>query len=278
MRKIKEILHLNEVEGDVGVEIEVEGYSLPEGPIPYWRVDTDGSLKAEEAYEYVLKKPVKIEDLKGRLAILKEAFEDEDAEFDEGYRAGVHVHVNVQNLTVKELFNYIVTSLVVEELLLTFCAKHRIGNHFCLRASEAEYMSQLLWKCAEDKNLMHLRTDDIRYSATNLKPVVEYGSIEFRAHESTYDFDKINTWAEILVHIREASLGFDCPKKIMEEVSIGGYEGFVKKVFGPHADFFLKQPNWSGKIRKGILVAQDIAYSREWGKVSLNIFKNGEVW
>lgn len=277
MRSIQEILHLPPVKGDVGVEIEVEGDCLPD-IIPYWDVHGDGSLRAEEAFEYVLPRPVGINTLKTRLATLKEAFEDCESDFHESYRAGVHVHINVQDLTVKELFNFIIINLVVEELLLTFCASHRVGNHFCLPSSQADYMPNLLWKCAEEKDLAVLHTDDIRYSAMNLKPIITYGSIEFRAHESTYDFDKIHKWASILLQIKKASLEFDSPKKIMEEVSLGGYEGFVTKVFGPYAEMFMQNKDWSRRIRKGILIAQDIAYSREWGKVSLNIFKGGEVW
>jgi hypothetical protein len=277
MPTIKDLCNLRSVQGDVGVEIEVEGYNLPDD-VQYWKAVGDGSLKGEESLEYVLTRPVPIDDLHGRLAILKKAFEDRNAEFDETYRAGVHVHVNVQDLTVRQLFTFVVLYLTLEELLLTFCAKHRIGNHFCLRASEAGYLPALICRAIEKQDLKSLHTDDIRYSAINLKPVVQYGSVEFRAHESTFNFDKIETWAKILYQLREASLQFECPRKIMEEVSVGGYEGFVRKVFAEHADYFLAQPYWDRMVRKGILVAQDIAYSRDWNKLSLNIFSKEVNW
>lgn len=277
MRTIKQLFNLNHVQGDVGVEIEVEGRNLPKY-LNYWRVTGDGSLKGEENLEYVLAKPVPIDDLKGRLEYLKDMFIHKKARFDDTYRAGVHVHINVQSLTVKELFNFITTYLVVEDLLLTFCATHRRGNHFCLRASEAGYLPDLIWTAVERQDLSLLATDDIRYSSINLKPLMTYGSVEFRAHESTFDFDKIDTWAKILFQIRQASLEFGCPRKIMEEVSVGGYEGFVRKIFGPHADFFLAQPDWDKMVRKGILVAQDIAYSRDWGAINLNIFSKQGDW
>lgn len=277
MRSIKSLFGLHRVDGDVGVEIEVEGADLPLY-MDHWKVVGDGSLKGEENREYVLREPVKIDKLKDRLDYLKQQFIDNGARFDETYRAGVHVHINVQDLTPKQLFNFITTYLVVEELLLTFCAKHRIGNHFCLRASDAGYLPQLIWSAIEQRNLRMLHTDDIRYSSINLKPVTHYGSVEFRAHESTYDFNKIDRWANILYQIRQASLEFDCPRKIMEEVSVGGYEGFVRKIFGPHADFFLRQKHWDKVIRKGILIAQDIAYSRNWDEVNLNIFSKNKDW
>jgi hypothetical protein len=277
MRTIKDIFNLRAVQGDVGVEIEVEGCDLP-NEVNHWKAVGDGSLKGEENVEYVLYRPVPIDDLRGRLDILKKAFEDNNSEFDETYRAGVHVHVNVQELNVRQLFTFVTTYLVVEELLLTFCAKHRVGNHFCLRASEAGYLPQLIWKAIEQQDLGILYTDDIRYSSINLKPLAKYGSVEFRALESTYNFDKIDTWAKILYQLRQASLEFECPRKIMEEVSVGGYEGFVRKVFGKYADQFLDKPHWDKMVRKGILVAQDIAYSRDWGKLNLNIFSKQGDW
>jgi hypothetical protein len=276
MRSIKDIHNLRQVKGDVGVEIEVEGEKLP-ARIAGWRVEADPSLRGEQSAEYVLASPVPIGELSEHLATLKAAFVKNNARFDDTYRAGVHVHVNVQHFTLKELFNFIVLVMVVEELLLTFCAKHRIGNHFCLRSSEAGYLPNLLLRTVKEQNINLLHTDDIRYSAMNLKPIATYGSIEFRALESTYDFDKINKWAEILVHLRDVSKEFTAPQKIMEEVSAGGYDGFVRKVFGDNADLFMAQKDWQQMIRKGIINAQDLAYSRIWG-INLNIFARNKDW
>jgi hypothetical protein len=276
MRTIKELAKLRSVDGDVGVEIEVEGNLLPPAA-KYWRVERDASLRGESA-EYVLDKPVPIDVLGDRLQGLKDAFVACKSDFFDTYRAGVHVHVNVQNLDARQLFNFIVTYMVVEELLLTFCAKHRFGNHFCLPTSQAGYLVNKLSQALEKSDLKILYDDDIRYSSINVKPVVQYGSVEFRALESTSDFNKIHTWSTILVGLRDAAVTFDCPQKIMHEVSAGGYEYFIRKVFGPHAPIFMKNPNWEMLVRKGILNAQDIAFSRDWGKINYNIFSREQGW
>lgn len=275
MKTIRQLVGLYKKEGDVGVEIEVEGWNLPTN-LDYWRTEVDGSLRGEESLEYVMATPAPLKQLTEVFQELEEAFSQEGVGFDETYRAGVHVHVNVQELTTVQLFNFVVLYLVLEELLMEYVEKHRRGNHFCLRASDADYLPQLIWRCVEDGNLRHLYTDDIRYSAMNLKPVVAYGSVEFRAHESTRDFDKIKKWAEILVTLRDNSLLFETPRDIMSEVSMGGYDGFITKALGEYAEFFLAVPDWRAKVRKGIWVAQDIAFARDWKAKTKRIFVKGD--
>jgi len=271
MAKILHALKLKPAKGDIGVEIEIEGVRLP-GGTNKWRREADGSLRGEESGEYVLREPVPYANLGTVFEELGTAFEATNARIDPTYRAGVHTHINVQDMTITELFNFIVCFLIMEECIVDFCAPSRRGNHFCLRSKDATYLIERLWRCAEEGELRHLNDEDIRYSAMNLSSLFKYGSIEFRSLESTSDFARIQLWCDILYTLKESSKRFATPVDIMREVSMGGYEYFVKNMFKQHADIIFHTPDWNKKIRRGILQAQDIAYSREWGKISLDIF------
>jgi hypothetical protein len=275
MRSVREAFAVGETKGDIGVEVEIEGSDLP-GSTPMWKKEHDGSLRGEENGEWVLRRPVSIENLSGAFQELSKAFEN--SEIEDTYRAGVHVHINVQDLSTVQLINFVCVFLILEELFVDFCAPSRRGNHFCLRTKDAEYMKQLLWRACEENNLKLLYTDDIRYGAMNLKSLFQYGSVEFRSLESTKDFSKIETWCRMLYKIREAALKYKDPREIMYSVSLEGYGVFVESLMGEWATTLLKTDSWQKKVRHGILNAQDIAFSRKWDEVNLNIFSKNNVF
>lgn len=278
MATLNQILNLRPVKGDVGVEIEVEGRNLPDST-PLWRRDRDGSLKGEyDNYEYVMRVPSPIEELKNAFQELKTAFEIRRAKVDNTYRAGVHVHVNVQDFTITQLMNYVTLFLIMEECLVDFCEPSRRGNHFCLRAKDAGYFTHLLWKTCEEGDLRMLDNEDIRYSAMNLNSLFKYGSVEFRALESTQDFDKIETWSNMLFRLKVAATKFENPIKIMEAISGEGFEGFVREIMGEWFPIIKGQDGWQRKVREGVLNSQDLAYSRKWNTINLNIFKKDDIF
>lgn len=274
MRNVRDAFKVVPVEGDLGIEIEVEGVGLPRGTA-HWRREADGSLRGEDNGEYVLSSPCLFKDLDKRFEELQKAFDKVGAIIHDTYRAGVHVHVNVQDLTTTQLFNMITLFLVMEEPLVGFCAPSRRGNHFCLRSKDAGYLTEVIWDACLQNDLRQLNTEDIRYSAMNLSSLFKYGSIEFRSLESTKDFQHIKKWATILYQLREASKKFNNPVDIMAQVSMGGYERFVQMVMEDHSPIIYQQAGWEGMVKRGIRQAQDIAFSRKWGKLSLDIFAKG---
>lgn len=65
---IGDLLAVRRQAGDVGVEIEMEGYNIPHRDLmPYiWKREVDHSLRGESA-EFVMRQPVKLKDLRGVL-------------------------------------------------------------------------------------------------------------------------------------------------------------------------------------------------------------------
>ena len=252
--------------GDVGVEIEVEGVNLPY-PGKYWRREADGSLRGPESAEYVLSSPLPINKLAIALKSLKLDYKNSGARIDDSVRAGVHVHVNVQDMNMIEVYNYITLYLILEELLVKYCGESREGNLFCLRACDAEYLIKCLTDAAKSQRFRRLVTDDLRYSSINVKALGEHGSVEFRAMRSTSDFQVIQTWAEILVGLREKAKTYMDPTDIINGFSEGESRTFIEGVLGEHAAIFMAYPGWEGCLRRGMRIAQDVAFCTVWAKL-----------
>ena len=275
---IQETLLLNPTTGDVGVEIEVEADNLPprEAVSVYWRKERDASLRGESA-EFVLQKPVPIQGLDKAFKELDDALKNYGTVVRPTYRAGIHVHVNVQHLTPTQLVTFISAYFLLEEVLLRFCDKTRLGNHFCLRMSDASYSLDALVDFIHGQNIQALNTEDLRYASLNVTSLFKYGSLEFRALESTLDFDRIKIWAGVLTHLRDYATTLKDPTELLGQASEMGFEKFAPIILGKWYGHFSK---WSTEenLRKGVRNIQYAIYSRDWEEENLNIFKKENLF
>ena len=250
-------------DGDIGIEVEVEGRNLPRA-VDGYRVERDGSLKAEESLEYVFKKPHNLVGARKMLLKLEESYQEHNTRVDDSVRAGVHVHINVQQLTTLELFTMMVVYVTLEDLLLKFCGTHREGNLFCLRSRDAEWVLFALEEAARHDNLHKLHSDHLRYSSMNVKALAEYGSLEFRAMRGTRDLKLIGDWAEILLTIRDNSKGFNNPAEVMEVYSNFQVDHFMDRTLGKWAPTFRNYPQYEAVVMGGMRRAQMVAYATDW--------------
>lgn len=249
--------------GDLGIEIEVEGANLP-APPAYWRREEDGSLRGGENAEYVFRKPLTLEQAHSALMQLGEAYKANNSRIDDSVRAGIHVHVNVQDLSLIELFNFITVYVVLEEILVDHCGEGRQGNLFCLRAMDAGYLISTIRRAIAKRQFRVLGNDELRYSSMNVKSLSTYGSLEFRAMRGTSDMDKIYDWAKLLLNLREVAKTFYDPKAVIQGFSEGEAAGFIYRCLGEQAEAFLGDPEVLRKVKSGMRRAQDIAYACNW--------------
>jgi hypothetical protein len=163
--------------------------------------------------------------------------------------------------------------IILEEFFIRFCDKSRDGNLFCLPTySASALLSQIRQTCEKDDvHMMH--TDNIRYASINVNSLFKYGSVEFRSLESTYNFNKIEKWCNMLYQLKLAAQQYDSPSDLLMSFSKNDYEPMIKAIMGEHAGDFLKHEDLLKVVRSGILRAQDIAFSRDWSSRNLNIFK-----
>ncbi len=269
--KVRDIFHLPQVDGDLGVEIEVEGRNLPrraEG----WRKEADGSLRGESA-EFVLSSPSSLTETEKALNNLKKAFKESKSDFFHSYRAGVHVHVNVQELTGIQLGSMITAYYLFENSLVHTCDKSRRGNHFCLRGVDAPMGVHILSGAFASKDLKVFNRDNLRYSSINVTSLPKYGSVEFRSMESTDDFDKILTFSRRHLALRKFAQSVDKPTDVISLAQEVGPRALANRVFGEDGKDILNYAEFYHDFEEGLEHAEDIAFCTKWGQKSLDIFR-----
>lgn len=245
---------------EVGIEIEMEGDNLvhEEGTIKHWKVTEDGSLRGESA-EYVLRKPVFREDVKEVLQDLQENLRTYGSTLRPSDNCGIHIHINCQQMTFKQVLNYAVLYYILEDLLVKFCGETREGNLFCLRAKDAEQVLNAMYDCAMQGSFRRMQHEHFRYAAFNVTSLSKYGSVEFRAMRSVADFSIINTWVEMLLKIKDAAFSFQTAREIVETLSFNGSRNFADRILGPYAEL-ISTDDMEGLIVDGVRRVQDIAF------------------
>lgn len=236
--KLCSFLNKVETEGDVGIEIEVEGSGLSPLNSKGWTTTDDGSLRGrypDERAEYVLKSPIKIDKVGKHLKDLASNLEASVLRFS--YRTSVHVHINCLPLETNHVLNFIYLSLIYEDALIRLCGEQRIGNRFCLRLQDAEgasiHLNQVFSGISAIKNL---NENAIRYANINLAALRKYGSLEFRGMEGNIDVERLTSWINILYALRAAACKFDNPFQLYEKVTSTSIEKFTKEIFDKEFD------------------------------------------
>lgn len=265
--KISKLLRLRDevlTDGDVGVEIEVEGEGLPHVLEKYWNVEYDGSLRGESE-EYVLRNPSTLEEVQDALGYLRGEFDERGSEIYKSVRCGVHVHINVQDLTLRELYNFITMYALFEDVLLEYCGKTRRGNLFCLPLATSDLLVEALVNVLEHGQLSTLHDDNYRYCAMNVKSLHSYGSLEFRAMEGG-DLDKVYNWASVLLNLRDMARRYKSPLAIVEKFNELGSLRFFNRTMLSHKRLFTGIKYKKRKLQNGLSAAMPIAYGWEWCK------------
>jgi len=249
--------------GEIGIEIEAEGENLPQKLTSYWSVHEEGSLRGESA-EYALFKPVSRKACPNILKYLKKALTKNKARVDESSRTSVHVHLNVQGMTLKQVLTLTVLYVIFEDVLVRYAGESRVGNVFCLRSKDAEHFLDALVDAVKTNTYeCFTREDIIRYSSINICSVWKFNSVEFRALRGTVDPKLIWEWTRILLAVKDASLRYSDPRAILADYSGLGPRRFLNKTFGPLAEV-LECPSLEAKVQESVWLVQELVYCSSW--------------
>jgi hypothetical protein len=263
-------LRCGRTNGKFGVEIEVEGALLPRKGEDkafdlLWKEERDGSLRGEESAEYVFRKPLSMDDTQKAIGELERRYVEKNSRIDESLRAGVHVHLNIQDWMPLELMTFATTYYLLEDYFVHWSGAGRVGNHFCLRATDAEGVILKVIDACQKRDWRHLNTDDIRYASLNWNAMHKYGSIEFRSMRSTRKLEDILRWVELIDQLTRGAKKFGSPQDVIKAVSeFEGPERFIKHVMEDYADEFLQFRNID--IWEGLRNVQPLAFLIDWGR------------
>lgn len=250
-----------------GFELEVEGRSYPSEDITNWEAKGDGSL-GPNGVEFVTRQafgPDKFELMLGRLS---DAFSSARTRLECSVACSCHVHMNVQDLTLKQIAQILTTYYIVEEILCDFAGPDRAGNLFCLRLLDSDLALEGFMNTLNSGNIGSL-SGLPRYTAVNLNSLARFGTLEFRAFRGIKeDPRELKVWADMLNSIRVFALSYRDPSEILAEVSLEGPESFFNKIFEDEEHKRLLRPFFSeDRVMDGVRRCQWLAYNTDFSRV-----------
>jgi len=258
------------VNGDIGIEIEMEGNKFPKTNIVApWTYHKDGSLRGQDNAEYVLNGPIAFSSVPKALDSLWNMLKEYGTELDDSNRTSVHVHLNVQKFHLNRLCAFLGMYFSVEELLVQWCGDYRVGNLFCLRAKDAPAIVSRVKKFIQSSCQKPL-TDNFHYAGVNAHAISKYGSLEIRSLRGVTSPEPILQWVSILKHIYDLSATFKDPRDVPCLLSSKGAFAYLDTVIGAdNAKVVLSNiPYDQDQVRNalydGIRLAQDICYCMDW--------------
>lgn len=250
--------------GEVGIEIEVEGGPFPEGAPANWLVHADGSLRGDFAREYVIRQPINRDRVRASLDALAANIGGHNPVFS--YRTSVHVHVNVQDLTVRQWVAYLTLFGIFEEAFVNVVGPERAGNKFCLRFKDADRSLRVIAEGIRDGNLAEYLGGDLKYASCNVRATRTHGTLEFRAMRGNIDAAFIADWVATLLALKDTAKAVQAPNTFVEELSILGPREFALKYLPDNQirRGVLGQPI-DQILYRGARLSQEIAYCADWG-------------
>lgn len=274
-----ELWGVRQQEGEkVGLELEVEGDSkLPiafasqSDCARYWTTHEDNSLRrrnpGDVSIEYVSRNPISKDESFKAIKALNDLFRKEGAKVFDSYRTSVHVHVNMSDQPLLNSLNYVVIWTLLEDMLVEWCGKDRIGNRFCLRFKDADGIFLDIKNALNTQdNISTMCNQDKRYAAMNIASLARFGSVEFRSMRGTMDQGVLELWINTLLQMRRAALDFAHPREIIDMFSGVGADRLLSRIFPDGVPAFIRNdPKKSDKMFEGMRLAQEVAYAiRDW--------------
>lgn len=226
---------------DFGIEIEVEGRSLPNVESKYWESKDDHSLRGESR-EYISNGPQYYKDLIPALDELKAAFHENGSKLQMSFRTSVHVHINMTQQNIDQIQAMIYLYLLYEDAFLNYAGEERNGNRFCLGFKDAEGLVQSIIDLVNVENIHRIDGNQLRYASLNIASLNQFGTLEFRALRGTIDSAIIQPWVGMLIGLRSMANVMGSASSVYRYLMELGIEKFTKNVFGQWLNIF-RYPN-----------------------------------
>ena len=236
----------------VGIECEVENWPIDQELKHFgFTFETDGSLRnngyeAITAPTYTKHVPYVLTTLFGRFNITQ----------DNNYsqRCSTHVHVNCQDLTIEQVKLLCLLYQVLERPLFGFVGHDRQDNIFCVPWSQCTMSHDFAYKFMRDPSTTTRYWQ--KYTALNILPLRDRGTVEFRHLEGTCDVNRIVAWLNIIgsmvKYAKEHSYE-DFRNTILEMNSVSNYGAFIESVLREYSPLLTDLPSYQEDISMGVV-------------------------
>lgn len=219
----------------IGIEVEVENIPDKVDCTPVWAYKEDGSLR-NNGIEYV-SAPMEAQYVPSALSYLKHHLNSaNNPEYTP--RTSIHVHMNVQNMSFKQVQVFTLLYLCFESLLYSYAGNGRNKSIFCVPLSHAGYVGNLRGFFSFNDFSSTAFTEYFRhwhkYTGFNLHPVHQFGTVEFRHLAGTDDVEYISKWVSLILALKEAALVYNLEDlfKVISDLNTNSeYYIFASNIF-----------------------------------------------
>jgi hypothetical protein len=198
----------------VGIEVELEKISLltyAEEDIVFWELTTDGSLRGGLE---LISKPLSLNTLPIALREFKDII-SLSSRVNVNPRTSMHIHIDCSSLTLEQLKQFVMVSLIFEEVLIYLQPECRRNNTFCLSSRQCYEQVRVIGSilnCKDEESLLKLSNKlrdssrSYKYSAINYDNLFTIGTIEFRMFQASTDPAFIRKWANFLLDLQKKAI------------------------------------------------------------------------
>lgn len=179
-----------------GIACYVEGYNHTTKN--NWKVVTDGSCGNE-----LVSPPLKGREGLTQLETVCEALKELGVKVD--VKCGLHVHHDINDYTIENMKALFLTYGKLEKAIDSFMPNSRRSNNntFCKSLSVIS-IENFMDKIKNVKSISDMSNAfSSRYYKLNFQSYLKYGTIEFRQHSGTIEFEKIYNWVLLTQHMVE---------------------------------------------------------------------------
>lgn len=186
----------------VGIECEIEDVYLNSFHIPSnWRVEEDGSLR-NNGVEFI-SMPLTCQEASEAFRALHKTIKYRGNNDPFSERTSIHVHLNCFNMEPKQVRTLLLIYAIWEPIFFQMVHPRRMENIHCVPLFDT-VIPQFY-----NKSLEVLIDKWGKYSAINLLPLKEYGTVEFRHMHGHNDPMLFDQWLHAIENLWKFSMKWD---------------------------------------------------------------------
>lgn len=231
----------------VGIEVEVENVARRNGLYSgIWTNHADGSLRNDGA-EYISAPipacfaPWALQELLGH------SLNQDECCFSP--RTSIHVHLDMTGEDDNVVQNVMLLYTLFEKLLFRFTGRGRIKNLYCVPVMDTQMLHEFL-----QQDTRYAQNHWYKYSAFNLLPLAQHGTLEARHMHGTFDLNKVVVWVRMLVSLVDycAAQDWKALRNFIQQCGPStDYQQLLRDIFGADAEF-LKYQSYDKDIESAL--------------------------
>ena len=181
---------------EAGINASYESYN--HNTRSHWKIVSDASLSGNESFELV--SPVLVgEDGMNQVKKVCDILSQCNAKVNKS--CGMHVHFDARNLSLNDWKNLYKNYATIETQIDAIMPASRRGNQYCKSLKNGfGSLASLFEKIDAASSIQSIArnvANNDRYFKMNVQSFLRHGTVEFRQHSGTVEFEKMNNWIRI---------------------------------------------------------------------------------